>query len=420
MTTVYLNQQAYYTTGAPVYTYSPTPSNYPAYAKPALQHPMVIPAQQDPYASPQLNPGYRYVINGPCGMVPSSNSSAPSTASDCSSTIPHVMTSNSSPQFAPTPPPTHLVSPTAQIYSHVMPNVVCSPSPVVSYDPAALQSAWTIPSQNMQWQSIWVPAPMPQPQYPIHQQGYYECPQPSRENSFFRAKRSKENHNDASRKNNRHRCKACSTNSSRNGVKDFPMEDIIEATRERPELVAQLPEFFGEPLLNFQEFAHYAPILRTKALDETLYFKIPRTTKERDLNIPRRLNELYIRTFGPEHAPESKAIDRVSPHDRMCEVRMAIRTAIVKGLQETIFVGVRTMDEGNDIFNLIFRFTGVSMPKTFCNNIPQIFSSVVPLKKGAVSEDNENHGDDEAYEYLGVVSLFNYHLFRCKIKQSVV
>lgn len=196
------------------------------------------------------------------------------------------------------------------------------------------------------------------------------------------------------------------------------MADIIEATRERPELVAQLPEFFGEPQLNFQEFAHYAPILRTKGLDETLYFKIPRTTKERDLNIPRRLNELFIRTFGPEDAPDSKSFERVSCHDRLCEARMAIRTATVKALQEVIFVGVRTMDEGNEIFNMIFRFTGVSMPKTFCSNIPQIFCSVVALQEK--SEDCKAQFGGEAYECLGVVSLFNYHLFRRKIKQSVV
>lgn len=198
------------------------------------------------------------------------------------------------------------------------------------------------------------------------------------------------------------------------------MADIIEATRERPELVAQLPEFFGEPQLNFQEFAHYAPILRAKGLDETMYFKIPRTTKERDLNIPRRLNELFIRTFGPEDAPDSKSFDRVSPHDRLCEARMAIRTATVKALQETIFVGVRTMDEGNEIFNMIFRFTGVSMPKTFCSTIPQIFCSVVTIQNKSESGEVQCGSESEAYECLGVVSLFNYHLFRRKIKQSVV
>lgn len=98
---------------------------------------------------------------------------------------------------------------------------------------------------------------------------------------------------------------------------------------------------------------------------------------------------------------------------------MAIRTAIVKGLQETIFVGVRTMDEGNEIFNLIFRFTGVSMPKTFCSNLPQIFTSIVALEEEKSVVDAADCGK-EAYECLGVVSLFNYHLFRRKIKQSVV
>jgi len=275
----------------------------------------------------------------------------------------------------------------------------------------------------MQWQSVWVPSPHAHhPQVTVPPFAHYAPVQPTLGTKYFFPEESKgtsKSKDDSSRKTTRHRCKACSTNSCRNGAKDIPMVDIIEATRERPELVAQLPEFFGEPQLNFQEFAHYAPILRTKGLDETLYFKIPRTTKERDLNIPRRLNELFIRTFGPEDAPESKSFERISPHDRLCEARMAIRTAIVKALQETVFVGVRTMDEGNEIFNLIFRFTGVSMPKTFCSNIPQIFCSVVALQEQKTEKSAAGCGG-EAYECLGVVSLFNYHLFRRKIKQSVV
>lgn len=417
MTTVYLPQQTYYTTGGPVYTICSPSHSYPAYfaeGKSTQQpQPVMVPSQPDQYANPALSSAY--VINSPCAMVPTCSNA--STTSDCgNSTVSHPLTSNSSPPFSSTPSPAHLVSPSAPIYAtHVMPNVVCSPGPMVSYDPSALQTAWTLPQQNMQWQSVWVPSPVHHSQVPVHP-GYYAPPQQSSAKKFF-PEGSKGN--DTSRKNNRHRCKACSTNSCRNGSKDVPMADIIEATRERPDVLAQLPEFFGEPQMNFQEFVHYAPILRTKALDETLYFKIPRTTKERDLNIPRRLNELFIRTFGPEHAPESKSFERVSPHDRLCEARMAIRTAIVKGLQETIFVGVRTMDEGNEIFNLIFRFTGVSMPKTFCSNLPQIFTSIVALEEEKSVVDAADCGK-EAYECLGVVSLFNYHLFRRKIKQSVV
>jgi hypothetical protein len=222
-------------------------------------------------------------------------------------------------------------------------------------------------------------------------------------------------------KNNRVRCKACSASGCRHGVsREISLEDIKEVTKERPDLLAQLPEFFGEPLLNFEEFVHYAPVFRTKALegDEMMYFKIPRTTKERELNIPRRLNELYVRTFGPEDAPESKAFDRISPHNHLCETRMAIRNSIVKAMQETIFAGCRTMDEGNHIFSLIFRFTGVAMVKTITTNLPQVFTAVVTLKKE--SEDENEYEEAEAYECTGIVSLFNYHLFRRKIKQIAV
>lgn len=423
MTTVYLPQQAYYTTQGPYVTYcSPQPHQpYPAFyadGKPQPQA-VMIPSQQEQYAhpSPTLSPAY--LVNAPCGMVDAQNPNASTTASESSNVSHPTMTSQPSPSFASSTPPAHIVSPTnTQVYAHVMPGVVCSPSPVVSYDPAALQTAWTMPHQNMQWQSVWVPSPVHHPHVPIPSYGHF-APMPSTGTKTFFSEEPKRSSNESSRKNNRNRCKYCATNSCRNGIKDIPMADIIEATRERPELVAQLPEFFGEPQLNFQEFSHYAPILRSEALDETLYFKIPRTTKERDLNIPRRLTELFIRTFGPEDAPESKSFERISPHDRLCEARMAIRTAIVTSLQETIFVGVRTMDEGNEIFNLIFRFTGVSMPKTFCSTLPQIFCSVVALEEEKSEEAAADSGS-EAYECLGVVSLFNYHLFRRKIKQNVV
>lgn len=425
MTTVYLPQQAYYTsTSGPVFAYpSPQPYPYPAYyaeGKPQSQA-VVLPPQQDQFAHPSPSLSSPYLVNAPCGMVEAQNTSTSTTASE-SSSISLPMTSHPSPSFASSTPPAHLVSPTnAQVYAHVMPSVVCSPGPVVSYDPAALQTAWTIPHQHMPWQSVWVPSPVHHPHVPVPGYAHF-APMQTGTKEFFPSEDSKVSSNSSSSRNktNRNRCKHCATNSCRNGVRDVPMADIIEATRERPELVAQLPEFFGEPQLNFQEFAHYAPILRTKAIDETMYFKIPRTTKERDLNIPRRLTELFIRTFGPEDAPESKSFDRISPHDHLCEARMAIRTAIVKSLQETILVGVRNMDEGNEIFNLIFRFTGVSMPKTFCSNIPQIFCSVVALE-GEKSEDGtKDDCGNEAYECLGVVSLFNYHLFRRKIHQSVV
>lgn len=198
-------------------------------------------------------------------------------------------------------------------------------------------------------------------------------------------------------------------------MKEIAHEDFVEATRELPRVMAELPEFFGEPQLNFQEFVHYAPIFRTPSLNgDVLYFKIPRTTKERELNIPRRLQELFNRTFGPEDAPESKAFDRISPHNHLCEARCAIRNAIVRSLQETIFTGCRDMEEGNNIFNLIFRFAGVSMVKTITANLPQVFTAEV----GYTERKKESELKDcEVFECTAVVSLFNYHLFRRRIKE---
>jgi len=304
------------------------------------------------------------------------------------------------------------------MYPHLygMHNIVCSPGPVM-YDASALQSAWTIPPQNLQWQPVWVQSPV-HTQHQTHHSvppGFApQNPEPSPpvSKTFFKEEKRQ---TETTRKTNRVRCKSCSASGSRAALKDVPMEDIIEATRERPELVAELPEFFGEPSLNFEEFAFYAPIFRTPLLnDDVYYFKIPRTTKERELNIPRRLCELFNRTFGPEDAPESKAFDRISPHNHLCEARCAIRNAIVTAMQETIFTGCRNMEEGNHIFSLIFRFTGVSMVKTITTNLPQVFTAVV----GFSNEKKESElKETEAFECTGVVSLFNYHLFRRRIKE---
>jgi len=292
-----------------------------------------------------------------------------------------------------------------------------------------LQSAWTIPPQNLQWQPLWVQSPVnaQQQQQQVHQShpsvppGFAPMqsksrpsPPPPQRKTFFPEEQSRSTES-TTRKNNRVRCKSCSASGCRLGAKEIPLEDIIEATREIPEVRAELPEFFGEPQLNFEEFVHYAPIFRTASLnDDVLYYKVPRTTKERELNIPRRLCELFNRTFGPEDAPESKAFSRISPHNHLCEARCAIRNSIVKAMQETIFTGCRSMEEGNEIFNLIFRFAGVSMVKTITTNLPQVFTAVV----GHSEEKKESElKESQAFECTGVVSLFNYHLFRRRIKE---
>ena len=47
-------------------------------------------------------------------------------------------------------------------------------------------------------------------------------------------------------------------------------------------------------------------------------YHFERTTKERELNIPRRLSELFNRTFGPDDAPDSKAFDRICKFAEVC------------------------------------------------------------------------------------------------------
>jgi len=418
-------QQPYYNT--PQTGYYTMPPTQPQYHYTMPKQPMieqiVLPAQpaSTSVPSPTLSSAYiMQELNSPCGTLSSPNSGNLSELSSESSFSLSLNSHAPSPQSfsIPTPPP-QVVSPQNMpaMYPHLygMHNIVCSPGPVM-YDASALQSAWTIPPQNLQWQPVWVQSPV-HTQHQTHQSvppGFApQIPEPSPpvSKTFFK----QEKHStETTRKTNRVRCKSCSASGSRAALKDVPMEDIIEATRERPELVAELPEFFGEPSLNFEEFAFYAPIFRTPLLnDDVYYFKIPRTTKERELNIPRRLCELFNRTFGPEDAPESKAFDRISPHNHLCEARCAIRNAIVTAMQETIFTGCRNMEEGNHIFSLIFRFTGVSMVKTITTNLPQVFTAVVGFSDEKKESDLK---ETEAFECTGVVSLFNYHLFRRRIK----
>lgn len=355
--------------------------------------------KQQPMPSPTLSSAY--LIGSPVMSAPASNVSDQSSASSFSNIS---LNSHPSPQTFSIATPPSVISPTN--FQPLLSNVVCSPGPVV-YDPRALQSAWAIPP-NMQWQPVWVPQ---QQQHMVASPPAYEQPPIEQQpKAFFVEGKEPVSRHSQQKKQNRPRCKACCRN---NSPKQVPIEDVLEATAERTELMKQLPEFFGEPQLNFEEFVHYAPVFRVKSIDaEMQYFKIPRTTKERELNIPRRLCELFIRTFGPEDAPDNKDFERISPHNHLCDARMAIRSSIVKSLPKFI-IGCRNMDEANNIFNLIFRYAGVAMVKSICPNLPQVFTAVVEIK-------DENDGQSLNYECTGVVSLFNYHLFRRRIAATAV
>jgi len=417
-------QQPYFSPTPQSGFFMPSPPNqatfYTMPAKPQ-QHPMVAPATQLQTPSPPLTSAL--VVDNAMSSPSSANFSELS--SDCSSSSFSISLNAHAPSpqtfSVATPPP--VVSPQSMpgYYPHpTQVTYVCSPGPVM-YDPAALQSAWTVPPQNLQWQPVWVQPPVQQQQHVPVPPGYQnverkENSPPAVKKALFRSeKHQNKTAEQPARKSNRVRCKFCSAAGSRVGsVKDIPMEDIREATRPIPEVMAELPEFFGEPQLNFEEFVHYSPIFRTPSLNgDVLYFKIPRTTKERELNIPRRLCELYNRTFGPDDAPESKAFERISAHNHLCGARCAIRNSIVKAMEDTIFSGCRNAEEGNDIFSLIFRFVGVSTVKSITTNLPQVFTAVVTFNDEKKESELQ---DSEAFECTGVVSLFNYHLFRRRIK----
>lgn len=357
-----------------------------------------LPNQTIAYAQPSPTLSSAYLINSPCHIqAPGSNGSNVTESSATSSYIPIQNTS---------PPGFGLASPPAQMFPAMPPQLICSPSPVMGFDTTNLQQAWAIP-QIPQWQPIFVQQPMQMQTMPfqVFPQTPTQGSMSANEEMGPIERRSPPRKINNDRKG-RIRCKACSAGCRNNSVRDVDPELLKEVMKNRNDLMAQLPEFFGEPLLNFPEFVYYCPIFRSEAIGEMEYYKIPRTTKERELNIPRRLSELFIRTFGPEDAPESKSFRRISPHTELCEVRMAVRNSIVKECPDLI-TGCRNMEEANGIFDLIFRFVGVAMAKSICPNLPQCFTAVVVL-------DSENES-----ECTGVVSLFNYHLFRRKIIRQV-
>merc|ERR1719361_385219 len=204
-----------------------------------------------------------------------------------------------------------------------------------------------------------------------------------------------------SRKGFRNRCKACSSPASRGFTKELTDADLKRAFGDISHILDSLPEFFGEPQLNFPEIVSYIQMFRPEGTaDELQYFKVPRPTKERELQVDVRLAELFVRNFGFDHACEASDFERISVHDSsICQARMVYRNVIVQSLLPQ-FHQLCDVPEAQDIFNLIFRFTGCSTPKDICDTFPQVWSSTVAVNSST------------AIEITGVVSMFNYHLFR--------
>jgi len=211
------------------------------------------------------------------------------------------------------------------------------------------------------------------------------------------------------KKNFRVRCKACSAPVSRQVVKEVQQEDLQSAFADQNEILDQLPEFFGEPLLNFPEIVFYMQIFkaRSKGNEELQYFKVPRPAKERELHIDHRLTELFIRNFGFDHACEHHEFQRLPMHvPGICHARNLYRHLIVEALLPTFLAYVRHMDEAKRLFGIIFRYVGCATPKDIASNLPQVWKAVT------------NVDADTSLEITGIVSLYNYHLFRRLIEKE--
>jgi len=169
------------------------------------------------------------------------------------------------------------------------------------------------------------------------------------------------------------------------------------------EMLNQLPEFFGEPQLNFPEIVYYMQIFKAKSkCGENLgYFKVPRPAKERELQVDQRLTELFIRNFGFDHACEAEEFQRRPVHiPGICHARSLYREIISECLLPTFLASLKEMEKVKDVFTIIFRYVGCATPKDLASNIPQVWTAVTKVD------------DQHSLEITGVVSLFNYHLFR--------
>jgi len=199
------------------------------------------------------------------------------------------------------------------------------------------------------------------------------------------------------------RCKACAAPVSRQVVKEVKQEDLESAFADQNEILDQLPEFFGEPLLNFPEIVFYMQIFKAKSKDqeELQYFKVPRPAKERELHIDHRLTELFIRNFGFDHACEHHEFKRLPMHvPGICHARNLFRHLIVESLLPTFLAYVRHMDEAKRLFGIIFRYVGCATPRDISSNLPQVWKAVTYVDRTT------------SLEITGIVSLYNYHLFR--------
>jgi len=192
-------------------------------------------------------------------------------------------------------------------------------------------------------------------------------------------------------------------------VKEVKREDLESAFADQNEILDQLPEFFGEPLLNFPEIVFYMQIFKAKSKpnEQLQYFKVPRPAKERELHIDHRLTELFIRNFGFDHACEHHEFKRLPMHQPgICHARNLYRQLIVDSLLPTFLAYVRNMDEAKRLFGIIFRFVGCATPKDIASNLPQVWKAVTNVDR------------DTSLEITGIVSLYNYHLFRRLIEKE--
>lgn len=422
-------------------------TGYYASPTPAYKHPQThwnfaqSPLPSDGMMSPQPL-SMSVLIASPTGAAystppASNNSTISAVSSSVSDDASNASTTMSNPVSLASTPTTGLVAPMTPVQTAYfpMPHAILSPpalndpqmmtwmapsnlayqiaSPTTHYQPMPYQQSQ---NENFSQMNVQYSPPLSSCDYetnmnPVQPQKHYHrghVRNSSSEESQSEEKCTKINSsNHSARPRFRTRCKACSAAISRGCARQVNLEDIEEAFKDRTETLDQLPEFFGEPKLNFPEISYYMRIFREQGQGELQYFKVPRPTKERELHVDVRLAELFIRNYGFDHACEAHEFTRLPVHTSgICQARMAYRQTIVDSLLPQFLPNVRNMEEAKNLFNIIFRYVGCATPKDICSTIPQVWVAVSDVD------------DETACELTGVVSLFNYHLFRRMIVKS--
>lgn len=358
-----------------------------------------------------------------CASMPSPNFTMPFNPNPATPPqySPPQQSTTPSPTFLPMPPsptqfavptPTQFGMPSPTQFGMPSPTHFCISSPNTQFvnPPSPIQMSSPAPPQFAQSpnMSLHYPVLIPQNQN-FSQQNSFRSPQKHQNNPW----RNLRGYTMPAHSRQNRACPSCPH--CTNQVSLLPSKISVEAIEEvldpRVELCMKLPEFFGEPKLDIHELVSYIPIFTDEPKDEILdYFKVPRTTRERDLadaDLKVRLTDLFHRNFDFDVYKTIQEFHSIDIHEPYCcSVRREVRNCIIDTLLPFLRILSRSQEHNQQVLSIIFRFVGCAP----MNEITE--EKTLPFLWVGVQKESW----DTCYEYTSVVSTFNYHLFRRKIK----